>query len=362
MSLLAKAKINKISLDLSNYFYVIQGVGKSGKTTFFRNFILERYNGDASKGLLLSIGKETGYKALDNIQALEVKSWSEFATVIKELVQTKGQNGIEFVCLDVLDELIPLAEAQVIKMSVQQTGKPCKTFNAAFGGYGQPRLELRKLLTEAISVLNTHYGLIALSHTKVKTIKEQGETEEMSYQVLGSNLNEDYSNIFNHKADVIGTVVVEKSVDTDSKRLNGVETNLYFRGTNFVTAGSRFSNIVDKIPFTASNFIEAIENAIKGSATTTKINDEDFDKLAAQEKADREATLTKEVSEILSEEDTVEEVVNKKEMLDSIKANFMKSSSNIKLKAKEILSRAGATKLDESLSVEILKELTDLLS
>lgn len=135
MGLLQNVKVNKISKDLSNYYYLVQGVPKSGKTTFARDFIIERCNGHIEQGLLLAIGKEKGYKALDNIQALDIETWKDFDTIIKELVEGKGKDhNIKYVFIDTYDELIPIAEKEIMRLSMIATGKQVKTFNSAFGG------------------------------------------------------------------------------------------------------------------------------------------------------------------------------------------------------------------------------------
>lgn len=360
MSLLKKAKINKVSLDLTKYMYYIQGQQKTGKTTFARDFIVERY-GDAEKGLLLAIGKEKGYSALDNIQALDVENWKEFDAIVKELVETKGENGIEFIFIDTYDELVPLAEKEVCRLSQVASGKPCKTLNSAFGGYGAGRIELRKLVTEKISLLNQYYGLVVLGHTKLKTVKEQGMIEDQEYQIVSSNLNADYHNIIAHKADVIGTVVVERSVDEEHKRVSGVETNLYLRGTHFIEAGSRFSNIVEKIEFNAHNFINAIEDAIKNTSSA-KMTNEEFKIKQEEEKKQNDELVIAKKEEVLSEIEGIkkeEDVVNKDEMLDKIQALMKTAPADKRSKAIAFVkANGGKTK---ELPIEGVKELLEML-
>ena len=91
-----------------------------------------------------------------------------------------------------------------------------------------------------------------LGHTKLKTIKEQGMTEDQEFQVLDSNLNADYANIVTHKADVIATINIEREVN-DSKRVVDTKRYIYFRNNGFINAGTRFSTIVDKVELSADN-------------------------------------------------------------------------------------------------------------
>lgn len=376
MAMLKKAKLNTINLDLSNYYYFLQGVEKIGKTTFFRDLIAELYNNDSSKGLLIAVGKEKGYKALDNIYAVDVETWAEFDELVKELVQTKATNGIEFLGVDTHDELIELAEKECIRLSRVETGKPCKTLNAAFGGYGAGRKRLCAMVDDRLSQLNQLYGLIVVGHTKIKTIKEQGVNEEQEYQVLDCNLNKDYANIVAHKADVIMTAVVEREV-VDS-RVQNIHRNLYFRSNGFVNAGSRFPKIPEKVPFTATNFIETIKQAIKDSMSV-KVTDQQL----AQMKVEQELEKKQEQERIMEKQakvetveqagkvvdtetgEVLEEAINvekNKQLLAQIQAKFKSATIEQKKAVKELLSANGASKLDvETLNTSVFEQALNLL-
>ena len=86
MGLKDKMKVNTVSMDFRNYYYYIKGVPKSGKTTMFRDLILELYK-NPEAGLLISLGDEQGYKALDNIQAVDCEDWAEFEEIVDDLIE-----------------------------------------------------------------------------------------------------------------------------------------------------------------------------------------------------------------------------------------------------------------------------------
>ena len=354
MSLLQKAKINKVSTNLSNYYYLIQGQQKTGKTTFARDFVLKVCNGDAEQGLLLAIGKEKGYKALDNIQAIDIESWKDFESIIKELVTGKDkEHNIKYVFIDTYDELVPLAEKEICRLSQIATGKVCKTLNSAFGGYGAGRIELRKLITEKLDMLNKHFGLIVIGHTKLKTIKEQGAIEDQEYQVLSSNLNMDVHNVVAHKADVIATVVVEREVD--EKRVANTKTNVYFRSNGFIEAGCRFKNIVEKVEFNADNFIKAIEDAIMDTASTP----------ITREEIKKQATILETVEETIEEETCDETVTESKrtqaEIFTEIKPLYTQADTSKKIEVKNILKKYGQTKFDMTADIKMFEEVLEAL-
>lgn len=315
-----KMKLNKVSLDFSNYYFFLKGTEKSGKTTLARDLVLKLYNNNPQAGLLLAIGKEKGYKALDGIQALDVEDWSEFDEAVEDLIDNRDDyKDIKFIFIDTLDELIELAEKQTIAYSNKTTGKRVNTLNQALGGYGAGRKYLCKIVDEKLSALKqAGYGLMVIGHTKLKTIKEQGMTEEQEFQVLDSNLNADYANIVAHKADVIATINVEREVN-ESKRVTDTKRYVYFRGNGFINAGSRFSNIVDKVELSAENFIKAIQDAIVGSMTE-KVSDEELISRAKEEKIENE----KKAQEFVDKHKGEESIEEKQEKLDKIKSSLSK--------------------------------------
>ena len=71
-----KPQINTIKPDIKNVSIYLRSVKKFGKSTLFRDVILEKY-GDPSRGLLVEVGMERGDTLLDN-----VNTFCEFLTVI----------------------------------------------------------------------------------------------------------------------------------------------------------------------------------------------------------------------------------------------------------------------------------------
>jgi hypothetical protein len=332
-----KMKLNKVSLDFSNYYMFLKGVEKSGKTTMCRDLTLKLY-GKAEAGLLLAIGKEKGYKALDNIQALDVEDWGEFQEAVEDLIENRDEyKDIKMIYIDTLDELIELAEKQTITYSNRTTNKKVTTLNAALGGYGAGRKYLCKIVDEMLSGLkHAGYGLIVIGHTKLKTIKEQGMTEEQEFQILDSNLNADYANIVAHKADVIATINVEREIN-DSKRVTDTKRYIYFRSNGFINAGTRFSNIVDRVELSADNFIKAIEDAIKGSMSTP-MSDEELAKRRQEELVENE----KKAEEFRAKQkaNTKYTLEQKQEKLAEIQRNAAKIDM---LKLKEVMGKYNVT-------------------
>ena len=60
-----KPTVNKVVTDIQSLTIYLRSVRKWGKTTLFRDLILEKY-GDPEYGLLVGMNAEAGYSILDN--------------------------------------------------------------------------------------------------------------------------------------------------------------------------------------------------------------------------------------------------------------------------------------------------------
>lgn len=190
-------KINRIKADLGSYpHYMLLGIRKIGKTTFIRDLIKEKY-GDATKGLLISCGAENGYHALDDLQVEEAKVFNQdydeetdsrgFIQIVDDIVENNKDYGIKLVAIDTLDCLYDIAAQEAIRLSRKETGKPCKSINDAFGGYGRGLDRVIALIQEQITRLeDAGIAVFILSHVKEKTRTDMVTGEE--YQVWTNNL------------------------------------------------------------------------------------------------------------------------------------------------------------------------------
>ena len=254
-----KPKINEVKVDLASYRHYWRGIKKVGKTTLFRDLISTLYNGDLSNGLLISIGNEDGYKALDGLYYDVAPNWQELDDIVNDLIENKEENNYKFVCFDTVDELISIGQKEIIRLHTREKGQKPSGFMGCFGGYNEPKRRLTALIDGVMTRLSrAGYGLIWIGHTKYKDIEEKDGTK---YQMLTSNLTNDYDLIFSAKADINMIISVEK--EADHNRLTNSQRYMYFRNDGFVDAGGRFSNIEEKVEFSAQNYIDAVTEAIK---------------------------------------------------------------------------------------------------
>jgi hypothetical protein len=278
-----KPTINVIKPDIKNLSIYLRSTKKFGKTTLFRDVILEKY-GDPAKGLLVGCGNEKGYKMLDNLNTTQVKTYKDLQELADWLIKEKGkEHDIEMVAFDTGDELALIADAETIRQSnVENPTKKCKSIKAAFGGYtAGEKFSANDIIKPYMTRLeDAGFGVWVIAHTKFKTIKEKGGLEEDGYMQLSSNMGSDYEAAFGDIFDVTLTGVIDRDLeekkvgDKTKKYATDTIRKLYFRGTTLIDAGGRFADgavpeylVFDK-PNMAADFIRVVEEGMEKSKST----------------------------------------------------------------------------------------------
>lgn len=282
---MVRPKINKIKADIKNCSIYLRSTKKFGKTSLFRDVIIEKY-GDPSRGLLIGCGSEQGYTMLDNINAVQVTTYDELVELVDWLVTKKGvEHNIEIIAIDTCDELVLLAEAETIRIhNKENPTKKVKSIKAAMGGYtAGEKYTANDLIKPLINKIKAGgLGIFAIAHTKFRTIKQKGTTDTDGWMQLTSCLGADYESAFGDCFDVVLTGVIdkpiiEKEVGDETKRFVNGETvrKLYFRESELIDAGGRFAAgtvpdfmIFDK-PNMAADFIRVIEEGMEKSKTVS---------------------------------------------------------------------------------------------
>lgn len=360
-------KKNEVKVDIASYMHYIRGVKKVGKTTLFNDIVSIISKGDMSKGLLISLGDEDGYKTLEGLVVAKASDWQELTKIIDELVENKKDNDFDFIGLDTVDELFNIATEEVLRLHKKKNNKVAETLNAAFGGYGAGREKLKELVRDQIARLkNAGYGIFAIGHTKLRNVKEKGTEEE--YQQLTTSLNFDYDSVIADKADIVATISIDKdiidvkdvTIGGNTKHvgsIGGVTRWIHFRDDNFnVDCGARFGDIVDKVELSAENYIKAIEDAIKKSANGK--SDKELEKMKKKEIIEREQNAEKYIEEL--SKINVEENIK---LIGFIQEKFTKATAEVKSKVKEVMVENGieSFKNPDETETEGLRKIADLL-
>lgn len=328
-------KKNEVKVDITSYMQYIRGIKKVGKSTLFKELIEELYN-DMNKGLLISLGDEDGYKALNGLIVAKASTWLEFEELVDELVENPQDNEFTFLALDTVDELFQLATEEVFRLHKKKYNEVCESLNSALKGYGAGRAKVKELVREQVARLKGSYGLFCIGHTKLRDVNEKGMAE--AYQQLTTSLPFDFDSVIADKADIIATISIDKEV-IDAEEVNGkmvgslggITRWIHFRDDNFnVDCGARFADIVDKVELSAENYIKAIEDAIK---TASGISEDEIVK-----KKEVEVKQRVEIAEQKAEEYKGVDEVKNKELAEIIKEKFPKTDADTKVKVKDILT------------------------
>lgn len=375
-----KPTVNTIKADIKNATIYLRSTKKFGKTTLFRDVIMEKY-GDPERGLLVGCGNEIGYKFLDNINATQVHTYKDLQELKTWLINEKGkEHNIEIVAFDTGDELALIADKETIRISnAENPTKQVKSIKAAMGGYtAGEKYSANNIIKPYISDLVNHgFGVWVIAHTKFKTIKEKGGLDEEGYMQLSSNLSADYESAFGDIFDVTLTGVIDRDLEEKTKKKSDGKTEtkryttdtirkLYFRETPLIDAGGRFADgaVPEYLVFDKGNmaaeFIKTIEEGMEKSKTangtapkkTVKKKVEKVEEPIADEVETTEESVIEE-----PEEETIDTVALK----DSIRTKYRKADADQKAKVKEILKEYGDGTLNMDYDVEVYNKMLEVL-
>lgn len=307
-----KPVVKTIKPDLKNVSIYIRSVKKFGKSTLFRDVIMEKY-GDPTYGCLAEIGMEHGDELLDNLNTLHLDTYKDLVEFQKWLIEGKGtEHHIEIVGFDVADELVPLFDKETIRQhNIENPQKTVKSVKAAMGGYTAGEQYSATLMKNYFDkIRKAGIQVWVLGHSKYKNIKDKANVDNEGYMQLTSNLSAAYEAALGDIFDVVVTGMIDRNIETvgegnDAKRYaTDSIRKLYFRGTPEIDAGGRFAFgavpeylVFDK-PNMAKDFIKVIEDGMEKSKTCNASNDVEATPTKAKKltKKAKEETLEEHVS------------------------------------------------------------------
>lgn len=277
-----KPQINTIKPDIKNVSIYLRSVKKFGKSTLFRDVIVEKY-GDPSRGLLVEVGMEHGANLLDNVNTTHVDTYKDLIELQKWLIEEKGkEHNIEIVGFDVADEIVPLFDNETIRRhNIDNPQKQVKSIKAAMGGYTAGEQFSSTLMKNYFDKIKASgIQVWCLGHSKYKNIKDKANVDNEGYMQLTSNLSAAYEAALGDIFDVVLTGIIDRNIETvgegDSAKRYATDAirKLYFRGTPEIDAGGRFAAdavpefmVFDK-PNMAADFIKIVEEGMEKSKTT----------------------------------------------------------------------------------------------
>lgn len=354
-------KRNNVNLDILSYNIMLLGESGAGKTSLINN-VCTKYTGSPDSALFLEIGLERGADAISNINYINTPEWSAdfdefdnsagFYDVCEDIIENKSTDypELKVVVWDTLDQLINIAEAEVIRMwnrECRAAGHPekqAKTINGCYSGYGRGEKKAIEMMLDVMNRLRrVGVATIIIGHVKTKSIEDP--LTGQSYQILTSDQQQNYFNAIKKNLHFLGLLYIDREMaaektgkkvfgtnkDETVNRIVGETRRVRFRDDGAVVdCKSRFADIIPEIDCDADQFIKALEDAIKAEQAKSGVSFADAKK--KQKKHDEELEARVAANEVASK--------SKKE-LDSVVADivefFTKNKSDL-VKIKPVLA------------------------
>jgi hypothetical protein len=283
-------------VDLQAYNVLVAGGFKAGKTRLWKEVVELFYPDDPDAGILLAF--EDGYSSweLESVIDMYNRDWKFFKdVVVKNLVEEAGSGRVSKVIgIDTVDRMWTMAEDYIIETCSKK--------------YGKKFVSLQDI-TESVKELNGHtltkqevwsqidilkrsgYGFFWLCWTKER---ETTTIDDVKFQSIELAMSKSGRDIFESQAHLICTLFNEvtvidkegKELDENKKSKSGkeiaskfhkTEVMMYFRPSNYISiGGGRFTDLPDKVEYSAENFIKVFEDAVKGQLKKTSASVEEL--------------------------------------------------------------------------------------
>lgn len=291
---MAFGKRNQVSVNILDYNIMLLGESGAGKTSLINNVCLE-YTNNPESALFLEIGQERGADAISGINYINCPEWdmdydefsnsAGFADVCEDIIENKVSEypNLKVVVFDTLDQLITISENKVLEMwnrECRNAGHPEKctnSINACYSGFGRGEKKAIELMLDMIARLRSvGVATIIIGHCKQKQIEDTFTGQ--SYQILTSDQQSNYFNAIKKNTHFIGLLYVDRQLaaektgkkvfgtnkDETINRVVSETRRIRFRDDGAVVdCKSRFADIVPEIEFSSTEFIKALEDAIR---------------------------------------------------------------------------------------------------
>jgi hypothetical protein len=290
-------KVKKVTpkVDLQSYNVLVPGGFKSGKTRLWKEVMELHYPNDPDAGTLLAF--EPGYNTweLESVIPMHDYDWKFFKNeVVKGLLEEAKKGRItKVIGIDTVDRLMDMASEYILDELNRKYGKTLQSLQEVTekikgeNGY----VLLKSEVWKQIDLLkNAGYGFFWLAWTKEK---ETTTIDGLKYNSVELKMSKTGADIFQSQADLICTLHSEvKVIDKEGNELeenaktkagkevaskfHTTEVNMYYLPSNYIgVSGGRFTELPEKVPYSAENFMTVFESAVKGQLKkTTKTVDE----------------------------------------------------------------------------------------
>lgn len=378
-------KRNNVNLDILSYNIMLLGESGAGKTTLI-NDVCTKYTGNPEAVLFLEIGSERGADAIEGINYINCPEWdmeydeldnaAGFMTVCEDIIENKTTDYPELraVVWDTLDQLINIAEAEVIRMwnkECRAAGHPekmAKTINGCYSGYGRGEKKAIEMMIDVMNRLRrVGVATIIIGHVKTKQVEDV--FTGMSYQTLTSDQQQNYFNAIRKNLHFLGLLYIDRELaaektgkkvfgtnkDETINRVVNEARRIRFRDDGAVVdCKSRFADIVPEIDCDADQFIKALTDAIKTEQSKSGVSFEDAKKKQAEHDAELE-------SRVAANEKYAKESKELSTIIDNILSFFNENKSDLD-KIKPVLKAVKEAGYDNPKNIDDVDVAKDILA
>ncbi len=367
----------KVEIDLNPLHYNIGLLGESGigKSTIIKE-LCEILAGEEGY-LAFDVGKEDGHEAIANIVSERIEDWAKFMEVTDDIIDNKTTDykDLQVVVIDTYDQLFDLAEKEVIRLhNKKNSDKPkIDTINSAFGGFGKGLDRAIELVLDRLWELKkVGVSFIIVAHTKKKDVDDVITGNQ--YSILTSDISQKYFNAIKTKLHFLGMAYIDRNIVQEKTGKKNLKTGeditkgkivsesrvIRFRDDTYsVDSKSRFADIVDCVPFSAEEFIKAMQDAIMKEHSKGTLTVEQSKKKAAKEAKEKEKFAAEYAENKIKSHSDEDKNVG---LIDIIKSKFPDASDDIKDKVKKIMSDYEIPNFkDSDVSTKGLEEIVALL-
>ena len=368
-------KKNHVSINPLDYSICVLGEAKVGKTTLIKE-VCEKLVGEDGY-LFLEFGDERGAAAIENINYENVEAWWSdededivgLADIVEDICENKTTDypNLKVVIWDTYDQIIPIAEAETIRLYNKSVSadKKVESINAAWGGFGRGEKKAMELMWDMKNRLKkVGVETIVIGHVKTKDVTDVVSGEQ--YQILTSDQQQNYFNSLKKQLHFLALAYVDKNLVKEGKgqsaknKVTGETRKIKFRDEGYaVDAGSRFSNIVAEVSMNADEFINAIQDAIRAEQSKSG-------KSFEETKAEQEAVEAKKLKEIAEAEKAKKEQKKNQKSVDEIMEKvlaYVKENKSNMASIKPIVDRCkeAGVKPTEVSDLDLAKELLAMI-
>ena len=328
-------KKNEIDLNPLSYNICLLGQPKVGKSTLIKE-VCEKLVGQEGY-IHFDMGKEDGAAAIQGIVTEKIEDWAKMSEVIEDIAENKEKEYPELktIIIDTLDEFVLMAEKESIRLyNKKNPDKRKETINEVWGGFGKGQEKAIELMLDAIWTLKSvGVSSIIIGHVKRKETTDPVTQE--TYSQLTADATQKYFGAIQNKMHFIGLAYIDREVVKEKTGKNNPVTHkdetinkvvsesrvISFRDDTYsIDSGSRFADIVDRVPFDADAFIKALEDAIVAEQSKSGESLEDAKKKQEKKEKEKQKTAAKNSKDLKENKIDVDKNI---ELADEIKAKLV---------------------------------------